>query len=174
MFDRRCRSALDKLQLFVRHRTNLERRDNGEAVALERTGDVLADAAVVGRRACRRTPAAPVYDDVEFFARPQRCGERRDEFAGQGSITANNTQASRRYSSLARLFSDLHQAPCARSSVAKKFWSAATGQWVPKVIPAIAIFIARRPAISRSFSPLSASPWGRSTVGGRSRTHARG
>jgi hypothetical protein len=118
MFDRRRPSDLEKFQLFVLPRTSLERRDNGEAVPLERAGDVRAAAAVGGRRARRRTGASPVYDDFEFFACAQRRGERRDELARQVPITANNTQTSRRHSRFARLSSNLHQAPCARSSVA--------------------------------------------------------
>jgi len=102
-FDQRRLSRLEKLQLFVLHRTSLELRDNGEAIPLERTADVLADAAVSGLRARRRTVASSsVYDDFEFLACAQRRGERRDELARQVPITANNTQTSRRRFRFAR------------------------------------------------------------------------
>jgi len=96
-FDRRRAADLEKLQLFVLHWRSLELRDNGEAVPLERAGDVRAAAPVGGRRIRGRTAASPVYDDFEFFASAQRRGERRDELARQVPITANNTQTSRRF-----------------------------------------------------------------------------
>jgi len=115
-FDRRRASALDKLEMVILHRIGLGRLDNGEAVPLEHARDVLADAAVARRRTRRRPAAAPVFDDFEFFARPQRSGERRDELARQVPITANNTQTSRRHFRFARFFANLHQAPCGMTS----------------------------------------------------------
>jgi len=102
--------------MVVLHRIGLERLDNGEAIPLEHPRDVLADAAVCGRRTRRRPAASPVFDDVEFFTRPQRCGERRNPLARQVPITANNTQTSRRYFRFARFFANLHQAPCGMTS----------------------------------------------------------
>jgi hypothetical protein len=101
-FYQRRLSRLEKLQLFVLHRTSLELRDNSEAIPLERAADVRADAAVSGWRGRRRTVAASVYDDFEFFACAQRRGERRDELARQVPITADNTQTSRRRFRFAR------------------------------------------------------------------------
>ena len=67
-FYQRRLSRLEKLQLFVLHRTSLELRDNSEAIPLERAADVRAVAAVSGWRARRRTVASSVYDYFEFFA----------------------------------------------------------------------------------------------------------
>jgi hypothetical protein len=143
-FDRRRLSRLEKLQLFVLHRTSLELRDNSEAIPLERAADVLADAAVSGGRARRTIVASSVYDDFEFFAFAQRRGERRDELAGQVPITANNTQTSRRHFRLARLRTFGHR--YLHSSAARdltKFFSVvrfAVGRdlWVPWSAPCTA------------------------------------
>src|SRR5262249_35718948 len=102
--------------MVVLHRIGLERLDNGEAVSLEHARDVLADAAVGGRRTRRRPAASPVFDDVEFFTRSQRCGERRHPLARQVPITAHNTPTSPRYLRVAKVFPNLHQAPCGMTS----------------------------------------------------------